>query len=405
MTSLQRTVSLALLVVPLVGCPNKADTNKSPAPAESKKTATDDPNRADGHSDEPEHEGVAKRVRVPPGVVKDAKLAWAPVTKESLALTLSLPGEIVVDPDRSARVSTPIPGRLDQVSFREGSEVKKGDLLALVRVPELGKVRSAHAATSARAAAARANADRLQALAEKKLASPQEVTTAKAEADALDAEARALGEQLRAMGTSESVGSGPQLALRAPLSGVVISRDAFVGQPVTAEQTIASIADLTEVWFLGRLFEKDLGRVKVGAKAEVQLNAYSKERFNGTIDYIAEKIDEVARTVTARIRLENRERLLRIGLFGSARVATGEGQQRPPQIIVPRSAIVEVAGKPVVFVRQADEDYELHEVVLGESALGKVEVLNGLREGEQIVTQGAFTLKSIALKSTIAEEE
>lgn len=384
----------------LAGCPReKSATSDSDAkPASSAKTE-----KTDAHADEPEHEGVAKRVRVAPAVLKDAKIAVAPVAKESLAMTLVLPGEVSADPDRTARLSTPVAGRIDQVSFKEGSSVKKGDVLVIIRVPELGKIRSAQAAAASKALAARSNADRLQALLDKKLASTQEVLTAKAEADALEAESRALSEQLRAMGTGE--GGGPQLVLRAPVSGTVVSRDAVIGQPVTAEQTIATVADLSEIWFLGRVFEKDLGKVKVGATGEIVLNAYPKERFNGTVEYVSRQIDPVARTLTARIRLKNRDELLRLGLFGNARVATGEAQARPPQLVVPRSAVVEIGGKPVVFVRQADEDYELHDVVLGESELGKVEVLNGLREGEQVVVQGAFTLKSIALKSTIAEEE
>lgn len=391
------TLAFAVIALACAGCPKeKPASHEDPKPAASGKSDA-------AHSDEPKHEGVAKRVRVPPAVVKDAKIVVAPVAKESLAITLVLPGELAPDPDRSARVSSPVAGRLDQISFKEGSTVKKGDVLAIVRVPELGKIRSAQAAAAAKATAARSNADRLKALVDKKLAAEQEALTAKAEAEALEADSRALSEQLRAMGTGE--GGGPQLTLRAPLSGTVVSRDAVVGQPVTAEQAIATVADLSELWYLGRVFEKDLGRVKVGAQAEVTLNAYPKERFNGSVEYISRQIDPVARTLTARIRLQNREELLRIGLFGNAVVATGEAQARPPQLVVPRSAVVEIAGKPVVFVRQADEDYELHDVILGESALGKVEVLNGLREGEQVVVQGAFTLKSIALKSTIAEEE
>lgn len=395
-----RTLLVVVAAFALAGCPKeKSATNDKAGDAKAAASA-----KPGAHADEPEHEGVAKRVRVAPAVLKDAKIAVAPVVKESLAITLVLPGEVTADPDRTARVSSPVAGRLDQVSFKEGSSVKKGDVLALVRVPELGKVRSAQAAAAAKAAAARANADRLQALVDKKLAATQEAVTAKAEADALEAESRALSEQLRAMGTGEG-GAGPQLVLRAPVSGSIVSRDAVVGQPVTTEQTIATVADLSEIWFLGRVFEKDLGRVKVGATAEIVLNAYPKERFNGTVEYVARQIDPIARTLTARVRLQNRDELLRIGLFGNARVATGEAQKRPAQLVVPRTAVVEIAGKPVVFVRHGDEDYELHDVVLGESELGKIEVLNGLREGEQVVVQGAFTLKSIALKSTIAEEE
>jgi cobalt-zinc-cadmium efflux system membrane fusion protein len=390
-----RVLALALAVLGGAAC----SKNKPPAPREEKAEG-----RHDSHADEPEHEGVAKRVRIGPNVMKDAKIAIAPVTKEVLAVTVVLTGEVTSDPDKTARVSAPIAGRLERVAFKEGSVVKKGDLLAVVKVPELGKIRSAHSATSAKAAAARANADRLSTLAEKRLAAEQEVVSARAEAAALEADARALSEQLQAVGTGET-GGGPELGLRAPIGGVVVSRDAVIGQPVTAEQIIATITDLSEIWFLGRVFEKDLGRVKTGANTEIALNAYPREHFTGQVEYIGRQIDPIARTVTARIRLQNRDDLLRIGLFGTARVATGEMGGRPAQIVIPRTAVVDISDKPVVFIRQPDGDFELHDIVLGESALGKVEVLNGLREGEQVVTEGAFTLKSIALKSTLAEDE
>jgi cobalt-zinc-cadmium efflux system membrane fusion protein len=96
-----------------------------------------------------------------------------------------------------------------------------------------------------------------------------------------------------------------------------------VGQPVSADQTLGSIADLSEAWFLGRVFEKDLGRLHEGARAEVVLNAYPAEHFDGTIEVLGQQIDPVARTLTARIRIANRRGLLRIGLFGGARVESG----------------------------------------------------------------------------------
>ena len=356
------------------------------------------------HVDEPAHEELAKRVRLSKEVIAEARIKTAPVTREILASTLSLPGEIAADPDKSARVAALVAGRLVQVSFKEGSVVKKGQLLATVRIPEIGKVRSAHSAAVAKAAAARANAERVQILAAKGLGSVQEATTAKAEAESLEAEARGLAEQLAALGVGAS-GSGSEVAIRAPLSGVVIARNAVVGQPITTDETIASIADVSEVLFLGRVFEMDLGRLDVGARAEVQLNAYPKERFGGSVEVLGRQIDPVARTVTARVRLANRNDLLRIGLFGTAQISTAEQQKKAPTLVTPRTALVEIGEKSVVFVHQADDDFELHEVVLGESALGKVEIVSGLREGEQVVVEGAFTLKSAVLKSTLTEDD
>ena len=179
----------------------------------------------------------------------------------------------------------------------------------------------------------------------------------------------------------------------------------MVGQPVAAEQMLATIADLSEVWFLGSVFEKNLAQVRLGASAEIQLNAYPEARFSGSVEYLSRQIDPVARTVTARIRLTNRDDLLRLGLFGVARVTTSEPSKREAALVVPRSAVTEIAQKPVVFVRQSDGDFDLHEVTLGGSGLGKVEVQSGLREGEQVVKSGVFTLKSAVLKSTFGEDD
>lgn len=396
MTRIARHSLVAITLVTLIAC-NRGKQNES-ARTDAAKTA--EPGE---HKDEPEHEALPKKVKLPEKVIVSAKIQTAPAKKEVLAITLALPGEVSVDPDRSARVSSPVPGRLSQVFFKEGSTVQKGAVLATVRIPDLAKVRSAYAAATAKGVSARTNAIRLQELSQKGLSSNQEALTARAEAEALEAESKALDQQLRTLGMS-ATGEGSELSLRAPISGTVVSRAAVVGQPLTAEETIASIADLSEVWFLGRVFEKDLDDIHNGAPAEVQLNAFPKRRFEGKVEYIGRQIDPVARTVTARIRLTNQDEVLRLGLFGIAHVAIGT-EQSGPVLVVPRTAVTEISGKPVVFVRHPDGDFELHEVVLGQSNLGKVQVISGLREGENIVVEGAFTIKSAVLRASLAEEE
>lgn len=353
------------------------------------------------HRDEPEHEALPTRVKLSPLVIAEAKIELAPAAKEALTITITLPGEVSVDPDKSARVASPVSGRLAKITFKEGSTVKKGDLLATVRIPDLAKLRADRASAVARANTARTNATRLQELSLKGLAANQEVSNATAEATALEAEAHAFEEQIQGLGMGASAS---ELRLRAPIDGVVLARAAVIGQPVTPEDTIASIADLSEVWFLGRVFEKDLSAIQLGARAEVELNAFPKRRFDGKVEYLGQQIDPTVRTLTARIRLTNSDDALRIGLFGAAHVATASSHSEPV-LCVPRSAISEVGGKTVVFVRQTDGDFDMHEVVLGESNLGKVQILSGLREGENVVTQGAFTLKSAVLRNSLAEEE
>ncbi len=360
----------------------------------------------DAHRDDEGHAELPRQLKVSPEIVAQAGIRTSTVKRAALTSTLSLSGEIIAVPDRTARLSSATPGRLEQVSFNEGSIVKRGDVMATVRVPDVGRLRGALAAAGARARASQSNAQRLAALKASGLGAEQAVVDAEADAKVQEAEVRALGEQLSAIGVNAEPGGGFIVALRAPISGVVVARDAVVGQPTATEHVLASIVDLSEVWFLGRIFEKDLVKVRVGARAEVELNAYPEEHFHGTVDYVSQQIDPAARTLTARIRIPNDEKArLRIGLYGRAHVDMAEARPSAPQLVVPRDAIVEFGGKSVVFVKAADGDFVVHDVTPGDAAMDDVQVLSGLSEGEEVVVSGTFTLKSLLLKSTLAEDE
>jgi len=391
----RRCILLSSIVFALVGCKKDPPTrDEQPPPAAS----------ASAHHDEQEHEALPRRLTLSAQVVNDAKIRTEPASQRVLAETLALPGELSADPDKLATVASPVSGRLESVGFREGSAVKKGDALAVLRVPDIARAKADQTASQAKALAARGNSDRLNQLVERGLASEQEVASAAADADALQAQSRAAAELLRAIGAGSSLRNS-DLTLRAPISGVVISRNAVVGQPITAEQTIATIANLEEAWFLARVFEKDLERLQTGARAEVRLNAYPQRSFEGTVEYIGRQIDPVARTLTARVRIRNDKGLLSVGLFGTAFVETAPRNAGAAVLVVAQSAIVDIGGKPAVFVREPDGDFLLHEVVLGGHALGETQIVSGLRAGEPVVVDGAFTLKSIALKSTFGEDD
>jgi len=156
---------------------------------------------------------------------------------------------------------------------------------------------------------------------------------------------------------------------------------------------------------VARLFEKNLAAVSVGKRADVRLNAYPDQAFTGTVESISRQMDPTARTVVARIALKSRSELLKIGLFGTARVVVdgqGEGMRR---LLIPTEAVTRLEERSVVFVGHPEGEFEVHPVTLGTSSGGLVEVLAGLREGEQVVTEGVFTLKSVVLKSSFGEED
>lgn len=368
------------------------------------KEAPPTPTPEEPHRDEEEHAALPRQVTLDAARAAQAGIQTVAVRRAALPSTLTLTGEIIAEPDRTARLSSAISGRLEQVLFNEGALVKRGDTLATVRVPDIGRLRGAYAAATSRARASRQNAARLETLKDSGLGSAQALVDAQADAHAQEAEARALGEQLTAIGANAEA-TGFIVALRAPISGVVVSREAIVGQPIGTDAVLATIVDLSEVWFLGRVFEKDLSRLRVGTSAEVELNAYPAGHFHGTVDYVSQQIDPMARTLTARIRVVNDTGQLRLGLFGRAHVDVGEPGKQATGLLVPRDAVLEVAGKRVVFVKEKDGDFVMHEVSVGDSAMDDVQVLSGISEGEEVVSKGGFTLKSLLLKSTLAEDE
>lgn len=355
------------------------------------------------HRDEPAHGELPRTVRLPPDVAAAAGIVSAPARREKLVRTVEIVGEIAADPDRIARVPARVSGTIASVEFKAGQRVRAGQRLASIRAPDLGELRAHKRSLGARIVAAKAELERLLALETKRLAARQDVVAARAELAALEADSQGAAQQLAALGTARGKGSG-EFAVLAPRAGVVLERAASEGDPVQPDRVLATIADLDEVYFDARVFERDLGKLAVGATAEVMLGAYPGVGFDGTVEQVGYAVDQSARTIVARIRVHNADDRLRLGLFGSARVAIEEDTGTGLVLVVPRSAVTEIDGNTHVFVAHPDGDYELHKVLVGMSSPGRVEIVHGLREGEQVVTAGVFTLKSSLLRGSFAEE-
>jgi len=358
------------------------------------------------HKDEMEaHPGLPTRVRLSAQVLASAGIRSEPVLKQSLFATIELSGEILADPNRMAQVAARISGRVVDVRFKEGMQVKVGDLLVVIESSELARVRSVLLSTRARIYATAKNVQRLKSLSKTGLAADQEIATAQAELYSLQADALAAERTLLSFGLTKNqfTHPGSQLEIRSPREGIVISRNAIVGQAVLADHLLAEIVNLELAYFVGRLFEKDLTHVRVGESAEIRLNGYPTEIFVGTVETIGSRLDPLARTVVARITLQNHHDLLKIGLFGKAQVSDSQGKSQADELVVPLTAVTTLADLQVVFVHHPDQDFEVHPVKLGSSAGGKVVVLSGLKAGEKVVVEGVFTLKSMLLKSTMEE--
>lgn len=406
-------LTLALVIAPSVACkkepaPTEAEVRKGAADA----TTHSGPEAAANlpqHKDESEeHEELPSKIRLPRDVIASTGIKTERVKVTVLPATIDLTGEIASDPDRTAEVTARVAGRILDVKVKEGDRVRAGALLAIVESPELAKARATRTSAEARLRSARLNAQRLANLEAKALASGQEVATAQAEAASLEAEAVAARQTLSAFGRDvlQVDGSPARLDLRSPLDGFVFSRSVIKGQTVGPEQVIVVVGNLDRAVFLAKLFEKDLAQVANGAPAEVRLNALPGQLFEGKVLSIGKQLDPTARTVLARISVADHDGLLKVGLFGAARVVVGSGAPgREPKLVLPAAAVTKIANKDVVFVKQADGDFEVHPVTLGRTAAGRVEILSGLRAAEEVVTTGVFNLKGAVLKSTFGEEE
>ncbi len=357
----------------------------------------------DPHGDEHEHEALPKKVELDAEVIAAAGIVSTPVSRVAIAPVIEAIGQLEADPARTVEVAARVAGVVHEVSFAEGEEVKEGQPLVTIRAPRLGGLRADYAALNARAASAQANVARLEVLAGKSMASKQELAGARAEASALAAEAKAAKQRLRALGL-RTQGSASTFVLRAPISGVITERAIVEGEAVTEDDTIATITNLDEAWFQARVFEHTLAKVRVGAAAEVVLNAYPERVLLGEVDLLSPMVDRHARTITARVVIKNADGALRLGLFGRARIATTDTPSAPV-LAVSRSAIIDVEDRPVVFVDLGDGVYERHDVTLGVSGPGLVEITHGISEGERVVDRGAWSLKSVLLRGTMGEDD
>jgi membrane fusion protein, heavy metal efflux system len=384
----------AMFVLGIGGC-------RRGAPAEA--AAHEERGAEKGH-EEAEHEPLPSIVKLTSDVKKAAKVASAPARRRRLAATVELNGQIVPDPDRIALLGARVPSRVERVLVREGDAVRAGQVIAVVTSHELAKLRSAHAAALSRARAARANASRLRGLARDGLGSEQEALTAEAEAAAAEGERDVQAQAIRAAGAPLDARGDPSLLeLASPIGGQVVQRDAVPGQVVEPSHTVATVADLSHVFFQAQLFEKDLAKLSEGAPAEVRLNGYPDVVFRARVARIAAQVDPQARTLTARLALLDPAPRVRLGLYGTARVSL-QHDDAEEQVVVPLSAVTEIGDRKVVFVEHQDGEFQVHDVKLGPTAGGEVAVLSGLDAGERVVISGVHTLKSAVLRSTMAEE-
>jgi len=193
-------------------------------------------------------------------------------------------------------------------------------------------------------------------------------------------------------GTLEQIKSG--------IHGVVLSIFVNPGDRVDSLTSLLSIIDVDTLRATIDIYERDLRLVKVGQKVTLTTAAYPSKRFKGKVVYISPQVDEHTQAIKVRVDVDNPDHLLRLGMFVSGELIYASGKK---VVAVPLSAVQQLNEENVVFVAEEGNNLKLREVVLGRNVNDYVEVTKGLNEGEIVVTQGSFYLKSEQAKEAFGD--
>ncbi len=190
------------------------------------------------------------------------------------------------------------------------------------------------------------------------------------------------------------------LTFRSPVSGIVTEKKALQGLRFMPGEMLYQITDLSSVWVLADVFEQDIALVKSGAKAKVMINAYPDKVFDGNISYVYPTLQAETRTVQVRIELLNPGRLLKPGMFAQVELAVAA---RSRVVTVPLSAVIDSGTRRIVLVQVKEDRFEPREVKLGARSDNYVEVLEGVKDGEQVVVAANFLIDAESnLKAAIS---
>ena len=351
-------------------------------------------------------------VKVAPGLLREkgGPLATGETVVKQMVSCIEVSGEIRLNGNRESHISPSIPGVISAMKVDAGARVSKGDVLFEIESTELGQAIGEYRKDLALAELSRRTYERKQSLFEQKIASEAELIDSRMGYEQLKTDLEAVKHTLLVMGLDAkevaSLGAGDnresvgKLPCRAPMSGVVVDKLAAAGERVEPGKDVMLLADLSTVWACLNIYEQDLAPILSAAKkgsvsVEITTAAFPGEIFYGKIDLVGSVMNENSRTVSVRVPLNNPDGRLHPGMFCHARIAAGQTEEA---LAVPRDAVLSDEGKAFVFRQVKDEYYLRVPVKVGREYLDSLEILDGLKTGDRVVTRGAFMLKSDVLR-------
>ncbi|PWU19520.1 MAG: hypothetical protein C5B48_13450 [Candidatus Rokuibacteriota bacterium] len=351
-------------------------------------------------------EGEPVEVSLTAEAVERAGIKTAPVRSEAAVGTITVPGTVLSNAYRDTKVNALVGGIVRRVGVELGQPVTRGQVLAVVFSNELAEAQMKYLSMEAMFTADHQKLDRTEQLVTIGAASRQELEEITATHHAHETELAAGRQRLFLLGlTAEQVDAlrdasqvVSEVTVTAPSDGTVIMRTVNPGQVVGAGQELFTVTDLSTVWVIGDLYEKDFASVRVGSDAIVTVPAASGGTLRGRVTYIDPRLDAATRTAKVRVEVPNHGGDLRLGMYVSVGFQTGSGERRT---MVPKSAVQMLGDRAVVYVPAADGEGRFTErsIRLGPTLGDFVHVLDGVKPGERVVTEGSFLLRAEAART------
>lgn len=406
---LRKVLLLPILasVLALAAC-GKHDAGKTAATAD-KATTRDargenekSPNEVKGKAEKKDEHGAEGLLKLSAEEAKTAGIKVEELKPQSLVDQVVLTATIRANQDRIAHVAPRVSARIVRVNANLGDKVKPGQSLAQLDSIELGDAHSTYRQAQSQLSLAKSDFERAQKLKADDIIAEKDFLRARSEFEKARSSLRAAEDKLTLLDSSHQESeSGPtsQFPVKAPFAGTVIEKNAVLGELAQPDKSIFTVADLSTLWIEANLFEKDLGKVRIGAAATVTVTAYPGEVFKGRLTYISSSVDKESRAVQARVEVPNPGGRLKPEMFATASIDTAATSKA---LTLPIEAVLLVSGQQTAFVQEAG-GFEARAVELGDKVGGRVVVRSGIKEGEQVVVGGAYALKARMLKSQIGD--
>jgi membrane fusion protein, heavy metal efflux system len=389
------------------------------------------PNWAHGGHDDDKFQGAenntprTEQITIAPDIQRAIGLKVSPVKEQALTTGLQVNGQIEAIPGKTAEVNAPVAGRILRLSVQPQQAVKSGQSLAVLDSSEIRTlaVETERAQAQGRTQVAQAQAklslvkrtyEREKELVRLKISPRKDFEVAEAEFRQAETDLEAARTQLKLSGAllnnrlaqlgqkGVSVRRDGSVILASPLTGMVADQKVTAGEAVEPGKMLFKVVSLGQVWATAQVYEKDLSRVQAGQSVAVVTQSYPGKTFKGRISSLDSTINPETRTLAVRAVLDNPGGLLKPAMFATLRLTTGSRAQ--PVTVIPRSAVLDVEGKQVVYVQNGDA-FEPTVVTLGQSDGSWIEVKDGVFPGDKVVSERAFQLRAQALKGGIPAEK